>query len=91
MDTLREWCDCGSFDCESFELGLRHGSDHTNKSIQETLTNSGGTTVTSAQISATGAYSVTGATLPITLAAGASTAFQRSVCSDHKRSSEFDR
>jgi hypothetical protein len=47
----------------------------TNKSIQETLTNSGGTTVHISALSATGAYSVTGATLPITLAAGASTSF----------------
>jgi hypothetical protein len=47
----------------------------TAKSIQETLTNSGGTTVHITQISATGAYSVTGASLPITVAAGASTSF----------------
>ncbi len=46
-----------------------------NKSIQETLTNSGGTSINITQLSATGAYSVTGATLPISLAAGASTTF----------------
>ena len=47
----------------------------TTKSLQETLTNSGGTTVNISKISASGAYSVTGANLPIALAAGASTSF----------------
>jgi hypothetical protein len=56
---------------------LSFGSVPTNttKSLQEILTNSGGTTVHISGISASGSYSVTGASLPITLAAGASTSF----------------
>ncbi len=48
---------------------------NTSKSLQETLTNSGGTTVNITQISASAPYSLTGATLPISLAAGASKSF----------------
>ena len=45
------------------------------KSMQETLTNSGGTAVTVSQVAAPGAYSVTGLTLPTTLNAGQSASF----------------
>ena len=65
----------GSLTANPSSLGFGTVQTTTNKSIQETLTNSGGTTVHISALSATGAYSVTGATLPITLAAGASTSF----------------
>ena len=48
---------------------------NTSKSLQETLTNSGGATVNITQISASAPYSLTGATLPISLAPGASKSF----------------
>ena len=65
----------GSLTANPSSLSFGTVQTNTNKSIQETLTNSGGTTVHISALSATGAYSVTGATLPITLAAGASTSF----------------
>ncbi len=65
----------GSLTSNPSSLSFGTVQTNTNKSIQETLTNSGGTTVQVTALSATGAYSVTGATLPITLAAGASTSF----------------
>ena len=65
----------GSLTANPSNLSFGTVQTNTNKSIQETLTNSGGTTVHISALSATGAYSVTGATLPITLAAGASTSF----------------
>jgi len=47
-----------------------------NKTLSETITNSGGSAVTISQATATGAgYSVNGLTLPLTLAAGASKSF----------------
>src|SRR6185369_12433842 len=65
----------GSLTANPSSLSFGTVQTTTNKSIQETLTNSGGTTVHISALSATGAYSVTGATLPITLGAGASTSF----------------
>jgi Abnormal spindle-like microcephaly-assoc'd, ASPM-SPD-2-Hydin len=47
-----------------------------NKTASETLTNSGGSSVNISQVAATGAgFSVSGITLPLTLAAGQSTSF----------------
>jgi len=65
----------GALTANPSSLSFGTVQNNTNKSIQETLTNSGGTTVNISSIAATGAYSITGATLPITLAAGASTSF----------------
>ena len=46
------------------------------KTLSETVTNNGGSTVTVSQVSATGTgYSVSGVTVPFTLAAGASKSF----------------
>jgi hypothetical protein len=47
----------------------------TNSSLQETITNSGGSSVSISQITASGSFSVTGVTLPVNLAAGQSTSF----------------
>jgi Abnormal spindle-like microcephaly-assoc'd, ASPM-SPD-2-Hydin/Cep192 domain 4/HYDIN/CFA65/VesB-like, Ig-like domain len=45
------------------------------QSLPETLTNSGGSSITLTQVAAGGGYSVSGLTLPLTLAAGSSTSF----------------
>jgi len=56
---------------------LRFGSVQVGSSqtLSETLTNSGGSSVTISQAAATGAYAVSGLGLPATLAAGQSTSF----------------
>jgi hypothetical protein len=56
---------------------LSFGSVQTgsNKTLQETLTNTGGTAVKISQVSASGAYTVTGLTLPLTVNAGSSASF----------------
>lgn len=47
----------------------------TNQTLPETLTNSGGSSITLTQMAAGAGYTVSGMSLPLTLAAGASTSF----------------
>jgi Abnormal spindle-like microcephaly-assoc'd, ASPM-SPD-2-Hydin/Cep192 domain 4 len=65
----------GSLTASAPSLSFGSVQVNSSQSLPETLTNSGGSSVTITQVAAGGGYSVSGLNLPVTLAAGKSTSF----------------
>src|SRR5205807_3117877 len=66
----------GSLAATTSPLSFGSVTVNQNKTLSETITNNGGSSITVSQVSATGTgYSVSGVTVPFTLASGASKSF----------------